>query len=604
MTLLGLVAAGVVSPPPTPTYTTWDPAKKAADVILSSANLRAETNDPSGGGSVLSVLGLSSGKYYFEVQPDQLYGSNPGFLTGISVGTGTEGSFCGAGSDSFGLASRASDSGTYTASSQTNVNGSGASSTSEYHRIAVDVDAGKLWFAISNRASGAWIGGGDPAVGTSPTYSFAPGSTVYAMACPRRGDAGNPSDRNRLVAKFDPASWSGTPPAGFGGWTDDVPSEPPVLAVYNSSTPTTDSAIPAPVLGLIDEYLDITWTGQVEWTNQSGASAFTLWSLDDGDHRMYFDSDVDGAWKLVVNGGVVCTANPIITTEGAAQNSMAGQFVTARAWWDEADGTCGIQIAVNGVYAYEQVNSAAGTPIVTPATGYLNSISGGSPSTEVTQIAFQVNSRTASRVQSFNGAALGDSTVASYTPGAGVPVASLLRSAIDSRNSAFKSLAIGGATIDDQAAQWAAFTEKADLRWIVIQVGLNDIDPAEAAGPAIARLQDLVDDVNASKPAGAKVYIATMIPCYARMVTRYGAGAPADASYAKWQAMNEAIAGLGGSPITDVDGRITAHTPLMDDGSGNLAAAYDTGDGIHPNNAGRQVIANAWKARLQADGML
>lgn len=598
------VTGGSVAPPAPVTYTTWDPAKKAADITLRSGNMQCESGITTGGGSVLSVIGASGGKYYFEVQPDQFYATNPGYLTGISIGTGTTASYPGATSSSFGLASTSTGSDTWSGGSASNNNAGGAANLAHYHKWAIDIDAGKAWCGISNRNSGAWIGGGDPAAGTSPTFTFTPNSTIYPMGCPRRGHASTVTDRNRLVAKFDPASWSGTPPTGFAqGFTADV-LDPPVLAVYNSSTPTTDSAIPAPVLALISGYLDIEWTAMVEWALQSSSTAFYAWSLNGGTHSLRYTGGVSGDWILRINGVDVLTANAIDTTAAAGQRAAAGQFITLRAWWDAPNNSSGIYMAVNGVYAYAQLGTAASPLSGAITTGYLNSLSGGSPNADITQVAFAVMSRQAARVQSFNGCVLGDSVIASYDVASGVPTASLLRAAVDSRNSALASLAIGGATIAQQTTNWNAFTGKADLRWVMIEVGLNDIDPAVATATSIAALQSLVNAVNASKPAGCKVFIATMTPAYARMITRYGAGAPALASLAKWNDMNTAIMNGGGTPITGVDGRINAHTIAMDDGAGNLAAAYDGGDGIHPNNAGRQIIAIAWNSLLRSEGLL
>ena len=295
---------------------------------------------------------------------------------------------------------------------------------------------------------------------------------------------------------------------------------------------------------------------------------------------------------LTINGSDVLTAAMITTSAAAGQRAMEDQLIQVRAW--RVGTQAGIRVLVNGVAAYDATTTTGTTAVPTPSTGYLNSVSGGSPYADIDQVLFTSYGPGASRTPSFIGCALGDSTIASYGEASGVPVPSLLRSGGICKNQFIKCLAIGGATIAEQETAWDNFTLKSDLRWVVIQIGLNDIDPDEAASLAIGRIQDLVDAVNLTKPDGCLVYIATMIPCYARMVTRYGAGAPADASYAKWQDMNEAIRGEGGTPITGVDGRIYEHTIEMDDGSGNLAAPYDSGDGIHPNNDGRQVIANAW----------
>jgi lysophospholipase L1-like esterase len=574
-------------------YTTLSASLKASDIILSDGDMQAESNSPTGGGSVLSVHSKNAGKFYFEVQPTQLYATNPGFLTGISIGSGTTGSYTGATTASFSIASTSTGSATWTNATQINTDAAGASNLSHYHRIAVDIDNGRLWLAASNRSSGAWIGGGDPAAGTSPTYTFTPGSTVYISLCPRRGDASNASDRNRLQLKVDPSEWAAAAPSGFAGWTTGA--QPIVLARYNP-TPSGESAIPGGALSEMGEFLDVEWVARADWDLQSNSSAFYAWSLDSNNHSLRYTGGVNGSWVLRVSGLDVLTAPTIELTAEMGQRAKRGQVISVRAWWDLALGTMGLRMAVNGCFAYQETGTPSGSPLSTPSSGWINSQSGGAGYSAIKQISFTAYGRGASRAERFIGCALGDSTVASYSPASGVPVASLLMG-LKGRNRPIKSLAIGGATTAQQETQWTGFSEKAGLKWVVIQVGLNDLDPAEAVSVAIGRIQGLVDEVNASKPAGCQVYIAQMIPCYARLVTRYGAGSPADTAYAKWQAMNQAIAGGGGTPITGVDGRITAHAAAMDDGVGNLAA-YDSGDGIHPNNAGRRVIADAWRPFL------
>lgn len=161
------------------------------------------------------------------------------------------------------------------------------------------------------------------------------------------------------------------------------------------------------------------------------------------------------------------------------------------------------------------------------------------------------------------------------------------------------SVATPGETIAQQKTRWDALTaaQYRAMSAVFIQVGLNDLDPAESAATALGRLQSLVTKIRADLPLASPIVIATMIPCRARLIAVYG-GTNGPVAYAKWLAMNDAIAGNGGSAITGVEYRVTSHTAALNDGSGNLAAAYDTGDSIHPNNAGRQVIASAWAALL------
>lgn len=161
-------------------------------------------------------------------------------------------------------------------------------------------------------------------------------------------------------------------------------------------------------------------------------------------------------------------------------------------------------------------------------------------------------------------------------------------------------LAVPGDSIDSQKADWNAYDSDDRLAgaYIIVQLGLNDLAPTEAASVAIARLQALVDDVAADVQSGAKIVIAQMTPCRARLIAIYGT-TNGQLAYQKWLDMNEAIAGGGATPITGVDGRVTAHVALLNDGAGNLAAAYDTGDGIHENNAGRAIVATAWQEVIE-----
>jgi len=192
--------------------------------------------------------------------------------------------------------------------------------------------------------------------------------------------------------------------------------------------------------------------------------------------------------------------------------------------------------------------------------------------------------------------ALGDSTVAAY--GGGTAIMDL----IDSTRTKV-SLAVPGHTIAQQLTVWNGTSiVQEDVAWVIVQIGLNDLNPGETAATALGRLQSLVNAIRA-RIGSRRLLISQMIPCRQRLINLHGAE-NGPVAYHKWLDMNAAIAGAGANAITGVDGRITAHVPLMNDGSGNLRAEYDTGDGIHPNTAGRQVNATAWEAALHAAGVV
>ncbi|PKM74739.1 MAG: hypothetical protein CVU92_04975 [Firmicutes bacterium HGW-Firmicutes-17] len=62
--------------------------------------------------------------------------------------------------------------------------------------------------------------------------------------------------------------------------------------------------------------------------------------------------------------------------------------------------------------------------------------------------------------------------------------------------------------------------------------------------------------------------------------------------------MNTAMTGAGPDKITSIDSYCNSHTNVLSDCKGNLAAPYDTGDGIHETTIARQIIANEWMAKV------
>lgn len=193
------------------------------------------------------------------------------------------------------------------------------------------------------------------------------------------------------------------------------------------------------------------------------------------------------------------------------------------------------------------------------------------------------------------GYALGDSdsTVAAYLGQPSlISLVSTIRTPVN--------IATPGDIISGQKSRWQALTIDTSLvGWVVVQIGLNDLSPGESANVAISRLQDIISTVRASIGSLRKLLVSNMLPARQRLIDLYG-DTNGPISQQKWVDINAAIAGAGPSPITGVDYRIASHVPLLDDGSGNLAAAYDTGDHIHPNAAGRQIMADAWKTALVA----
>ena len=188
---------------------------------------------------------------------------------------------------------------------------------------------------------------------------------------------------------------------------------------------------------------------------------------------------------------------------------------------------------------------------------------------------------------------IGDSTIAAYSGGA--LVASYIPQFIP-----ITSVATPGDTIQGQRSKFAALTNHNELDVVIMQIGLNDMNPtSQTTETVLSNYQSFINYIRSVVSLRCKIYISKMLPCRQRYINLYGE-VNGELSYQRWLALNNAIV----NTFTNVDGRITSHEPLLNDGNDNLKAEYDTGDGIHENIAGRQIIANAWRDKLIIDQIL
>lgn len=166
-------------------FTTWDPAKKGATVSLSNGNLTASgTNN----GHALSVLGKSSGKWYWEYSPSVVFES-----IGISTADGDYTTYLGENSTEWG----------YRGSSSSIMNGNSfiqtglASYTAgDIISIALDLVANQVTWRKNNVVQGV-----AQAIAAGTWYAAAGGVVSGgAWAC---------------TANFGASAFAFAPPAGF-----------------------------------------------------------------------------------------------------------------------------------------------------------------------------------------------------------------------------------------------------------------------------------------------------------------------------------------------------------------------------------------------------
>lgn len=201
-------------------------------------------------------------------------------------------------------------------------------------------------------------------------------------------------------------------------------------------------------------------------------------------------------------------------------------------------------------------------------------------------------------------AVLGDSTVSNLGSPQALGQAMKISSLVGGLVVNGADTAKAGDRIADQLAAWNAIADKTALRAVIVQIGLNDVrgrvgQNTATSANVIAEYQDLIDEINAAKPVGCRVYVSGLTPCK----TWLDGTINPTAAYAAWQALNEAIAGNGATPITGVDGRITSHVAALAGSGDILHPNYDM-DGVHENNEGRFIVAQAWRTRLEADGLI
>lgn len=201
-----MTLCGVGQPPvASGTFAAWNPSDKHADITLSGSNLIATRTVNTGPDIVIvrSVTSHNSGKFYAECQATAYSNAVHVEPFGMAQSTEVLNDFLGNTSLSYGYLAdgETAFNGTFTA------NAGNALAVGEWARLALDMGAGNLWFGDST----GWVGGGDPAAGTTPTYSSVAAATWF-LAC-------GPGDVNdKMTLNTGGSAFNYTIPSGFTAW--------------------------------------------------------------------------------------------------------------------------------------------------------------------------------------------------------------------------------------------------------------------------------------------------------------------------------------------------------------------------------------------------
>lgn len=189
----------------------WNPADKTSLILLSNGNATAtrDTPSPTAFNAVRGITSHNSGKWYAEcLNVVDVPGS---MIFGVGTSGASLSTFPGGGTplgSSWGVqANNNTRRATYYNGLQTNQGGTSGISAGGLGILAVDFDAGRIWFGDS--AFGFYTG--NPSAGTTPTYTFTAGTTLFLML-------GMASSPQQCTLRNQVGENTGTIPTGFSMW--------------------------------------------------------------------------------------------------------------------------------------------------------------------------------------------------------------------------------------------------------------------------------------------------------------------------------------------------------------------------------------------------
>ena len=187
-------------------YATWNPLGDGANWSYGSGNLVA-TNSSTTASRTHSTLRLNDfGKVYFEWTASA--DGQSGVWYAIGIGPYDPATLAASGTNVYTVEwNQAANIKTRSPTDDTTVRATGVTA-GEVFACAYDADAGSVWFGIKNGSVIDWYGGGDPAAGTSPTYSGVTGD-MFAVCSHFNGGS------MAATVNFGQAGFAVAAPSGF-----------------------------------------------------------------------------------------------------------------------------------------------------------------------------------------------------------------------------------------------------------------------------------------------------------------------------------------------------------------------------------------------------
>ena len=360
-------------------------------------------------------------------------------------------------------------------------------------------------------------------------------------------------------------------------------------------------AIPAATLDVDGFDIEVEFTVGTDF----GAGIVEVFSADTsaGNRQIYIQWN-GYVWHFGAFGADVLLASTVNYEFFAIP--IAGQNFKVRFWFFPQRGLMGCRFTANNYRAPDTLGTpAARTPVDAVTAVYPGSNRGSGvnslASTGAAALSYTARKAGASG-QSFNVTAkrwappaefvtIGDSIECSNALFL-APSSLVYTTAAERQRLGFAGTSISGAQIQQQAATFAASRFNGDplVNAICIAVGINNVNASQSTATILAHYTAIIAQLKASNP-NAAIIMQTMGPAGAILT------AP---EIVVWGEVNAAItAGLPGVNYT-----VTQPSIIMGGGTAFLLPAYDSFDGVHPNNAGRAVIATYRRAALRFCGLL
>jgi hypothetical protein len=291
----------------------------------------------------------------------------------------------------------------------------------------------------------------------------------------------------------------------------------------------------------------------------------------------------------------------LLTSTTPYRTTRVGALVKWHVWYKPSIASSGMQLFVDGALDTPSgiaTGAATAGSIATPTSFVLGS-NGSSGYMAARWVSFSTSTATDFRTPEF--LVLGDSIAAYYnTDNTPITSSFIYQSNGDAKTRpGIISLARPSDTLANQTTAYNAsiYPGLSSIKAVIIEAGINNVNAGSPAATVISDYQTFVNLAHSKNPS-AKVVCTKLTP------DKQYSDTLSTGYYTVWQTVNTAITGGGGTPITGCDAVVSTPSDTLNDGAGNLAAAYDSGDHIHPNYDGRQILGTGWYTALHTLGLI